>query len=238
MKKILALVLVLATMLSLCACVAYTGKSEGTMTYAEYAAAKVDEQVVIECYVQKTQTWWEKDGKGVITVYAQDHDGGYFIYEMACPSAEEAAKLTEGRKIRVTGTKAEWCGEVEIVDATYELMEGAWKAPAEDVTALIGTDELIKHMNKRVTFKGMVVENAEFKNGDQDDDIYITASKDGVTVNFCVERYMFNLESNAEKREYRNLGRLKAGTVVDIEAFLYWYEGANPHVITATEVEE
>lgn len=36
------------------------------MTYAEYVAAEIDTAVTVECYVQATQGWWEKDGQGVI----------------------------------------------------------------------------------------------------------------------------------------------------------------------------
>lgn len=233
MKKTLAIVLVLALALSLAACSSYNGKSDDVMTYAEYEAAPIDSQVVVECYVQDTQSWWENK----ITVYAQDHDGGYFIYEMACPSQEDADKLVTGTKIRVTGTKGVWEGEVEIMDATYEIIDGMWKAPALDVTDLIGTEDLVKHQNKRVTFTGMTIEKVEYKNGEPGDDIYITASKDGKTVEFCVEVYMFDMDSRAEKRVYTNLGKLEPGQVVDIEAYLYWYNGANPHIISATEWE-
>ena len=58
------------------------------MSYAEYAEAAVDAPVVIEAYVQATQSWWNDQ----ITVYAADQDGAYFIYNMAC-SEEDAAKL-------------------------------------------------------------------------------------------------------------------------------------------------
>ena len=112
-------------------------KSEGVMTYAEYAAAELDTQVVVETYVQAKQSWWEDKA----TVYTQDMDGGYFLYNMAC-SEEDYAKLTPGTKIKVTGYKAEWSGEVEIIDATFEIEEGSYVAPALDVTALLGTDDL------------------------------------------------------------------------------------------------
>lgn len=75
-----------------------TVKSEGVMTYAEYAAAELDTQVVVETYVQAKQSWWEDKA----TVYTQDMDGGYFLYNMAC-SEEDYAKLTPGTKIKVTG---------------------------------------------------------------------------------------------------------------------------------------
>jgi hypothetical protein len=121
MKKILALVLTLTFVFALTACGGAdpAAKSEGVMTYAEYDAAPLDSEVVIEAYVQAKQSWWEDKA----TVYAQDPDGAYFLYDMAC-SAEDYEKLTVGTKIRVTGFKGAWEGEVEIMDATFEIGEG------------------------------------------------------------------------------------------------------------------
>lgn len=89
-------------------------KSEGVMTYEEYMAADLDSEVVVETYVQAKQSWWEDKA----TVYTQDQDGAYFLYNMAC-SEEDYEKLTVGTKIKVTGYKSEWSGEVEIIDATF-----------------------------------------------------------------------------------------------------------------------
>ncbi len=193
------------------------------MSYAEYAAAELDSAVAVECYVQATQSWWENK----ITVYAQDADGAYFIYEMAC-SEEDAAKLVPGTKILVKGFKTAWSGEVEIVDATFEFVDGAdtFVAEAMDATALLGTDELINHQNKFVSFKGMTVEGIEFKGGEPGDDIYVTLSKDGANYSFCVERYL----TAPETEVYAAVSALKAGDVVDVEGFLYWYEGVNTHI--------
>ena len=55
-------------------------KSEGVMTYAEYVAAELESQVTVETYVQAKQSWWEDKA----TVYSQDKDGAYFLYNMAC----------------------------------------------------------------------------------------------------------------------------------------------------------
>ena len=58
MKKVLAFVLVLVLALSMTACGSKgssedpSKKSEGVMTYAEYDAAALDSEVVIETYVQ------------------------------------------------------------------------------------------------------------------------------------------------------------------------------------------
>ena len=197
-------------------------KSEGVMTYAEYDAAAMDAKVTIEAYVQGKQSWWDNKA----TVYAQDPDGAYFMYEMACTEADYA-KLENGTKIKVTGTKTAWEGEVEIVDATFEIVEAdKWIATATDVTALLGTDDLIKHQNKVVTFKGMTVEKVEFKNNQPGDDIYVTVAKDGKSYSFCVEFYLTNTETEV----YKAVSALKAGEVVDVEGFLYWYQGVNTHI--------
>ena len=237
MKKILALLMVLCMVLSFVACnkadPAETteapaaefdpaAKSEGVMTYAEYDAAALEAEVTIEAYVQATQSWWDNK----ITAYLQDPAGAYFCYEMAC-SEEDAAKLTAGVKIKVHGFKAAWAGEIEIVDCTFEFVESEkWVAEATDVTALLGTEELIKHQNKFVTFKGLTVVKVEYKNGEPGDDIYVTVSKDGAEYSFCVERYLTGPDSDV----YKAVGELKAGDTIDVDGFLYWYEGVNTHM--------
>ena len=235
MKKIISVILVLVMALSMLALVACEKepaetpdvKSEGVMTYAEYMAADLDSEVTVEAFVQAHQSWWNNK----ITVYAQDLDGGYFFYEMAC-SEEDAAKLVPGTRIKVTGTKGTWAGEIEIMNATFEILEGTWVAEATDVTSLLGTDELINHQNKLVSFKGMTVVKVEYKNGEPGDDIYVTLSKGGNEYSFCVEIYLTGEDSDV----YKAVGALKENATIDVEAFLYWYEGVNPH-ITSVKVK-
>ena len=226
MKKIIAVLMILCMAVSLFACAEKfdpAKKSEGVMTYAEYDAAAMDAEVVIEAYVQATQSWWDNK----ITVYCQSPDGAYFLYELAC-SEEDAAKLVPGTKIRVTGYKGEWAGEVEIMDGTFEFVEGADSVyiGANDYTALLGTDEMIQHQNELAAFFDMTVEAIEYKNGEPGDDIYLTLSKDGASYNFCVEVYLTGPDSEV----YTTVGELAEGDVVDVEGFLYWYEGPNPHI--------
>ena len=196
-------------------------EEEKVMTYAEFAAAELEAPVVVETYVQGKQSWWDNKA----TVYTQTEDGAYFLYEMAC-SEEDYEKLVPGTKIKVKGFKAEWSGEVEIIDASFEILEGSYIAEPMDATALLGTEELIAHQNKLVSFKGMTVEAIEYKNGEPGDDIYLTLSKDGASYSFCVEVYLTGTDSEV----YSTVGALELGTAVDVEAFLYWYEGANPHI--------
>lgn len=224
MKKIFALTLAVLMIFSLAACAKKETKDDGVkvMSYAEYDAAALDAEVVIECYVQAHQSWWDNK----ITVYAQDQDGAYFLYELAC-SEEDAAKLVPGTKIKVTGYKGEWAGEVEIMDGIFEFVEGdSFIAEPMDMTALLGTEELIAHQNKAAAFKGMTVEAIEYKNGEPGDDIYLTASVNGQSYSFCVEVYL----TGPDTEVYKTVGELKVGDVVDMEGFLYWYEGPNPHI--------
>ena len=169
------------------------------MTHADYVAAELDSDVVIETYVQNNQSWWDNK----VTVYCQSPDGAYFLYELAC-SEEDAAKLVPGTKIRVTGVKGEWAGEVEVMDGTFEF----------------------------VAFKGMTVKAIEYKNGEPGDDIYLTLEKDGAEYSFCVEVYL----TGTDHAVYTTVGELAEGDVVDVEGFLYWYEGMNPHITGITKI--
>ena len=200
------------------------------MTYEEYMAANVDDIVCIETYVQATRSWWND----TICVYAQGPDGGYFMYDMAC-AEEDAAKLVPGTKIRVTGEKAIFDGEVEIMNATFEFVEGADSYIAEPLAAteLLGTAELESHMNKLASFEGLTIEAISYKNDEPGDDIYVTVGYNGASYDFCVEVYLTGTESEV----YTTVGTLEVGDVVNVEGFLYWYNGVNTH-ITAISVAE
>ncbi|MBR6752971.1 MAG: hypothetical protein IKM05_02935 [Clostridia bacterium] len=196
-------------------------------TYAEYVAAALDTPVEVETYVQAKQSWWDNKG----TFYTQNEEGAYFLYEMAI-SEEDYNKLVPGTKLLVKGFKAEWAGEVEIVDATFEILEGEYIAEAKDLTNVLGTDELINYQNQFAAFKGMTVEAISYKNGEPGDDIYVTLSLNGASYDFCVERYL----TGPETEVYAAFATLKAGDVVDVEGFVYWYNGVNTHITKVTVV--
>ncbi len=256
MKKIIALMLVAVMAFSFAACattdtnddvntpvdtndVADTAEDTAdvaddvvVMTYDEYVAAELESEVTVETYIQAKQGWWTNDeGVGVATFYTQNEDGAYFLYDMPCSEDDYNNVLVKGAKIRVTGYKAEWSGEVEIIDATYEVLEGEYIAEAVDLTDKLGTDELINYQNQFASFKGMTVESIEYKNGEPGEDIYVTLGYNGASYNFCVEAYLMGPDTAV----YTAVGALNAGDVVDVEGFAYWYEGINTH-ITAISV--
>ena len=205
-------------------------KSEGTMTYAEYAAAEIDANVVIEGFVQGKQSWWNNKG----TFYLQDGTGAYFVYELAC-TEEEYNRMTVGTKLKITGVKAEWAGEVEIIDATFEILENTWVAEATDLTSVIANEEeLIKYQNMLAKFTDMTVKEISYKNGEPGDDIYVTLTKGGADYSFCVEVYLTGTSTDV----YTTVGTLKKGDIVDVEGFLYWYNGMNPHITKITNLDK
>ena len=257
MKKIIAMLLVLTMVLAFAGCagsttpateapateapateapvveteapVVETEAAAQVMTHEEFMAAELESVVTVETYVQATQSWWDNK----ITVYCQSPDGAYFLYELAC-SEEDAAKLVPGTKILVTGDKGEWAGEVEIMNGTFEFVEGeSFIAEALDVTELLGTEELIAHQNEFVAFTGLTIEAIEYKNGEPGDDIYVTVGYNGDSYSFCVERYL----TGPETEVYTTVGTLEVGDVVNMEGFLYWYEGVNTHITSVTVAE-
>ena len=172
-----------------------------------------------------------KETADSIVLYCQSEEGGLFVYNLAC-SEEDSKKLVAGTKICVTGSKAEYDGEVEIMDATFEFVEGSdtYVAEPTDLTAKLGTDELINYMNQYVSFKGLTFKSLTYKNGEPGDDIYLTFTYGEKDHNFCVEVYLTGTETEV----YKTAGELVEGDVVDIEGFVYWYNGINTHITKVT----
>ena len=222
------------------------GEAE-VMTYAQFAAAELEAAVKVEATIQAAQKYNAEYGN--TSLYLQNEEGAYFVYRLAC-TEDEYAKLTAGTVVAVSGYKAEWAGEVEIIDATYEIVEGgeAYVAEALDVTEQLGTDALIENINKKVAFNGMTVAASKDAEGnevaflyawdgsgskDANSDLYFNVSYNGATYNFCVESDLCDNTSDV----YAAVEALKIGDTIDLEGFLYWYEGANPH-ITAIAIAE
>ena len=253
MKKILALVMALALVVCAAAALAEEVKVLTHEEYLAYVASEGDEEaapITVETYVQAHQSWWDNK----VSVYAQSEDGAYFIYNMTC-SQEDAEKLVPGTKIRVTGYKGEWAGEIEFMEgATFEFVDGdPFVAEAEDDTEFLGTDELINHMNEFVTFKGLTVAPSKIEGDDKEyaflygwdgsgtrednggvgSDLYFNVELNGNVYNFCVESYLCGADTDV----YKAVEGLKVGDKIDVEGFLYWYNGANPHITSVKAAE-
>ena len=212
--------------------------ASSAMTHEEYLAAEKDEAVEIECYVQATQSWWDNK----IVIYAQDANGGYFAYNVVC-SQEDSVKLVPGTKINIKGYKTFYKGMPEVAEgATFTFVEGAdsFIAEAEDMTALLGSQDLVNKCGVLGSFKGLTVAKIEYKNGEPGDDIYVDFTLGDKTFSFCVERYLTDPDTDV----YKAFADLQVGDVVDVEGFVYWYDadedasgdGINTHITKVTPV--
>ena len=225
------------------------------MTYEEYENAETDTFVTIEAYVQGKQKFYPDNpdvGTSTATLYAQDKDGGYFLYNVPVSEADYA-RIKEGTKIRFAGYKSEWAGEIEIMPDSIEPIEvlrgKIYISSPVDVTDILGDeDALVEYMNQRVVFTGMTVEPISSDeseeaqaymygwdgSGTDGDDLYFNASVDGNTYLFVVESNLCDESSEV----YQAVKNLKIGDKVDLEGFLYWYEGPQPHIINVILPEE
>lgn len=218
----------------------------GRTSYNEYAEAPNGTYVVVETFVQGKQAWWfdSEDNTGKGTIYTQSYDGGYFLYEVPL-TEEEYNALEVGTHIMVYGFKAEWDGEIEIIDAEIKILDNyTWVAFPQDATALLGTAEIEDLRDSKVYFGNMTVVASNdagdaflYKwngSGNVGDDIYFKASVNGKTYTFVIESYLTPDGSEA----YEAAQALKVGDVINMEAFLYWYgTSAQPHVYSITVVE-
>lgn len=203
------------------------------MSHAEFLAAPLESPVVIETYVQAAQAWWDD----TVTVYAQSEDGGYFLRNMAC-SQSDAALLVPGAHIRVTGKKVQWAGSDQIDCGAFTLLEGSYIASATDLSDLLGSPALEAYQNEKAAFTGLTVEPAN-EAGDpflydwdgsggpgDDSDLYFRASRDGNSCLFVIPYYLCGPTSDA----YQAVITMEVGDTVNLEGFLYWYEGPQPHI--------
>ncbi len=244
MKKIISIFTIIFTLLLIVSC---NNKEEKAMTHQEYLDAPISSTVIVEAYIQAKQSWWESDGIGVASFYLQDQDGGYFAYNLPCSKQAYDKDLTIGTKIRIKGQKIKWADEIEIdglssgAEATYEILsEKKFIATPKDVTNLISSDDLILNQNMLVEFKQLTVvaqENGSAfyykwdNSGSRGDDLYVSLTDGTNTISAVVESYLCDENSTV----YKAVEELNVGDVINVEAFLYWYNGAQPHITKITK---
>ena len=230
MKKLLGFIFALVAVLSLASC----GKVEGALSYDEYVAAKDGTEVTIAGYVQAKQSWWDNKA----TVYLQDKDGGYFLYELGCTEEQFNTDLAIGNHIKVTGIKGSWAGMVEILgqsagaEATYEVLEGTkiYDSKAQDT---LNNALLISLSTQKVSFADLTVLSVELP-ASEGKDIYFDVTDGTTTLTFAVESYL----TGASTDVYQTVLALKAGDKINCEGFMYVYNNAQLHTTSVTVVAE
>ena len=66
--------------------------------------------------------------------------------------------------------------------------------------------------------------------GEDGDDLYFKVNLNGKSYTFTVESYLCDKTTEV----YNAVKNLKIGDTIDVEGFLYWYEGVNPHITSVT----
>ena len=239
MKRFFGLLLTLVIAFVLVGC----GKTEPPkhegVGYEDFKNAQVGQQVTIESYILAKTA---KNDWGNVNLYLQDDNAAYYVYRMAVTDAQYD-ELVVGKRIKITGEKASWKDENEFAEgtSTFEMMSGDSYSPAAlDVTANFGnTEELIKKQNFFVAFKGLSIVADEQGNawtykyngsGEEGDDIYFYVELNGVKYQWLIESDLCGINTDV----YKAAKQLKAGDTVDLEGFLYWYNGPQPHITKIT----
>ena len=128
------------------------------------------------------------------------------------------------------------------MDATFEILEGSYVAPALDITGTLAAKNLIDSQNQKIAVRDLEVVAADDKgasflynwdgSGQAGDncDLYFKVSDGTGTYTFTVESYLCGEGTDV----YNTVTGLKVGDKIDVEGFLYWYNGMQPHVTSVT----
>ena len=209
-------------------------KATDILTYAEYVAAEEGTEVTIAGYVQAKQAWWDNKA----TVYLQDDNGAYFLYELGCTEEQFNTDLAIGNHIKVTGIKDSWAGMVEILgqfagaEATYEVLPDN-KVYEAKVQESLNNEELIALSTQKVSFTNLTVVSVELP-ASEGKDIYFDVTDGTTTLTFAVESYL----TDASTDVYKTVLTLKAGDKINCEGFMYVYNNAQLHTTSVTVVTE
>jgi len=241
MKKVLAILLAMIMVFAFTACgekepevkVDPNSKDEGVMTFAEYVAAEEGSDVVIEGFITAKVY---AQAYGNCNLFVQDGDGAYFVYRMPCTDDDDA-KLAIGAKVKISGVKTSWSGEVELKEgsATYEVVgEDRYEFDAVDVTEKLASDDLINYQNMKVKVTSATVKSAALYkwdgSGDKGDDLYLGLTIGGADYTFVVESDVCDGESET----YKAVEALTEGQTIDIEGLMYWYNGPQMWMTSVT----
>lgn len=214
-------------------------KSAGVMTHAQFNEAAVGTECTLEAFVVAKYAY---SSWGNTTVYLTDGEGGYFFYRVPCTQAQYDT-IKVGEKLKITGQKAEWQGEVEVdasqsgAEGTFEVIPGAkfLANPLDLSDKLADANELKKHNNELVVLNGLEVVSVtqpSSEGGDIYFDVKFTpATGDAVTYTFCVESDLCSKDTDV----YKTVLALQAGDKINLEGFMYIYNNPQLHTMKVTK---
>lgn len=238
MKKLLGLFFALVLGVSLTSC---GEKLKPAMTYSEFMAAEADAEVVVEGFIVDKQGWW--DNKVTMYLATEVSGEGYFIYEFPCTEEENNTTYAIGEYVHIEATKTIYAGEHEIMGdnitkaCVVETQKFASSTPV-DVTKKLTALENYQNAYFTATLEVVeftttdsdttVAENKAwgYKGSEVNNDLYFTLSDGTNTLNCCVEVYLTGTNTDV----YKAVQTLSIGDKVIVEGYLYWWNGANPHI--------
>ncbi len=182
-------------------------------------------------------------GKIKPPAHTQDQDGACFVVQYGL--FRGLWKTGAEPKIKVTGYKSEWSGEVEITDATFEIVEGdTYSLPSRMLPQCSEPMNWSTTQNQYVAFKGMTVEAAgqdESGNdvaylynwdgsGTDGDDRNLGVSLNGETYSFVVESYLCDNTTDV----YAAVKNLQIDVLSIWKAICTGMRVLIPHIISVT----
>ena len=155
--------------------------------------------------------------KGVVTcidssnIYVQDATGAICVR-----MAEKPTDLALGDTIIGTGSKDVYNGLPQLGSSTYEKSEGCELSAKEITLNALSTDDICAY----VKLSGLTVTEVFDNNGQYaNPNIKLSDGENEIELYKAV------------------VGNIKVGDVIDMEGYLYWYEGVQPHIVTITVAE-
>lgn len=225
LKKFIAIFAGALAIVPMVAC----NKGTASMSYADYSKAEVGADVVIEGYVQGKQSWWDNKA----TVYLQDDNGAYFVYELGCTEAQYKNELATGNKIQVKGQKAAYAGEEEIngsakgAEATWTKLSGTKTYEAKKLSKLA---DMKTNPNMLVSLDLTVASTPEVD--PKRDNIYYDVTDGENVYTFCVETYLTGKTGEL----HDTVKGLKIGDKITAEGFAYTYYDPQLHTTKVTKL--
>lgn len=209
-----------------------------TLTYNEFMATNYGEQVTVAGYVQAKMAYISEGQNTSLFVKDQTSDNAYFIYN-AIMTQDVYNSITEGTPIKITGTKNVFNKQIQIANATVEVLSGTPVVTNPiDITTIFASSAS-DYLNRKIQLTGFTVEtfsdgavfhygyNGSGSNGDA---IFFNASYNGVTYLFTVNNYL----TDPSTEVYTAVQNLQAGQTITIQGYMYVYENPMVQVTSIT----
>ena len=216
------------------------------MSYEDFMDAEAGDEVCIKGIISAKQSWW--DNKVTMYLATENPGEGYFLYEFQCTQEENDTDYAIGNTLVVYGEKSIYAEEHEIAgsDIDYELTQISNETLREaiiDVTSSVDSEDLFAYQNSKFTAtlavkeytttdtNANVAENGAYgyKGDAPTDDLYFTlVDANGNELACCVEKYLTSAYETVKAAIMSE--DFTVGTLVKVEGYMYWWNGANPHI--------